>query len=149
METATPEDAWTRFAMSIFKLNGLIIRAGEGIAQPIGQSSARWQVLGRAFKPRTVADMARDIGHARQAVQRIADALAAEGLIAYTEHPTDRRTKLVALTPQGMEVLTAIYLRQVEWSQRLLTKLDPDRLVAVADALEGIGEIVETEVNQE
>jgi len=93
--------------------------------------------------------MARDIGHARQAVQRIADALAAEGLIAYTEHPTDRRTKLVALTPQGMEVLTAIYLRQVEWSQRLLTKLDADRLVAVADALEGIGEIVETEVNQE
>jgi len=135
--------------MSIFKLNGLIIRAGEGITQPTGQSSARWQVLGRALKPRTVADMARDIGHARQAVQRIADALAAEGLIVYTEHPTDRRTKLVALTPQGMEVLTAIYLRQVEWSQRLLTKLDADRLVAVADALEGIGEIVETEVNQD
>jgi DNA-binding MarR family transcriptional regulator len=149
MDTGVPEDAWTKFAMSIFGLNGLIIRAGEGIAQPLGQSSARWQVLGRAFTPRTVADMARDIGHARQAVQRIADALAAEGLIAYTEHPTDRRTKLVALTPQGMQVLTAIYHRQLEWSQRLLTKLDAGQLIAVAGALERIGEIVETEVNQE
>ena len=56
----SPEDAWTRFAMSVFKVNGLIIRAGEGITNPIGQSSARWQVLGRAYEPTTVAKMAQD-----------------------------------------------------------------------------------------
>src|SRR5271170_2441208 len=57
-----PEDAWTRFAMSVFKVNGIIIRAGEGITNPLGQSSARWQVLGRAYEPTTVAKMAQDIG---------------------------------------------------------------------------------------
>ena len=85
------EDAWTRFAMSVLKVNGLIIRAGEGITNPMGQSSARWQVLGRAHEPTTVAKMAQDIGHARQSVQRIADILAAEGLIAYENNPADRR----------------------------------------------------------
>src|SRR5580700_3592768 len=80
--------------MSVFKVNGLIIRAGEGITNPMGQSSARWQVLGRAYEPTTVAKMAQDIGHARQSVQRIADILAAEGLIAYEDNPADRRARL-------------------------------------------------------
>ena len=145
--TGKPDDAWSKFALTIFELNGLLMRAGEGITQSIGQSSARWQVLGRVFEPQTVAKMARDMGHARQGVQRVADVLVKEGLIVYKDHPTDRRTKLLELTPQGMEVLTAIYVRQVEWSQRIMTKLNPEHLSMVADAIEDIGQILETEVN--
>src|SRR4051794_40649940 len=104
-----PDDTWSKFALSIFNLNGLLIQAGEGITQPIGQSSARWQVLGRIMEPQTVAKIARDIGHARQSVQRVADVLANEGLIVYKNHPTDKRTKLLEMTPKGLEVLTAIY----------------------------------------
>src|SRR5204862_6638816 len=59
----------------------------------------------RAFQPQTVAQMAAGMGHARQSVQRVADVLQREGLIAYRPHPTDRRTKLVELTPQGHKVL--------------------------------------------
>ena len=145
--TGKPDDVWSKFALTIFELNGLLMRAGEGITQAIGQSSARWQVLGRVFEPQTVAKMARDMGHARQGVQRVADVLVKEGLIVYKDHPTDRRTKLLELTPQGMEVLTAIYVRQVEWSQRIMTKLNPEQVAMVADALEDIGQILETEVN--
>ena len=145
--TGKPDDAWSKFALTIFEINGLLMRAGDGITQSIGQSSARWQVLGRVFEPQTVAKMARDMGHARQGVQRVADVLVKEGLIVYTDHPTDRRTKLLELTPQGMEVLTAIYVRQVEWSQRIMTKLNPEQVAMVADALEDIGQILETEVN--
>ena len=145
--TGKPDDAWSKFALTIFEINGLLMRAGDGITQAIGQSSARWQVLGRVFEPQTVAKMARDMGHARQGVQRVADVLVKEGLIVYTDHPTDRRTKLLELTPQGMEVLTAIYVRQVEWSQRIMTKLNPEQVAMVADALEDIGQILQTEVN--
>ena len=142
------DDIWTKFALSIFKLNGLIILAGEGITEPIGQSSARWQVLGRlGLAPQTVATMARDIGYARQSVQRVADVLAKEGLVVYKDHPTDRRTKLLELTPQGMNVLTAIYLRQVEWSRRIMTKLNPEQLAEVTQALERLGQILEVEIN--
>jgi DNA-binding MarR family transcriptional regulator len=141
--TGEPDDVWTKFALSIFVLNGLLMRAGEGISQPIGQSSARWQVLGRAFKPQTVARMARDMGHARQGVQRVADVLAREGLIVYKDHPGDRRTKLLELTPQGLDVLTAIYTRQLEWSQHIMTKLNPQQLFEVAQKLEDIGQVLE------
>ncbi len=145
--TGKPDDAWSKFALTIFEINGLLMRAGDGITQSIGQSSARWQVLGRVFEPQTVAKMARDMGHARQGVQRVADVLVKEGLVVYKAHPTDRRTKLLELTPQGMEVLTAIYVRQMEWSQRIMTKLNPEQVAMVADALEDIGQILETEVN--
>ena len=90
--------------------------------------------------------MARDMGHARQSVQRVADALAKEGLIIYKDNPADQRAQLLELTPQGVEVLTAIYIRQQEWSQRIMTKLDPKQLAEVADAIEGIGRILEIDI---
>ena len=145
--TEKPDDVWSTFALSIFKLNGLLMRVGEDITQAIGQSSARWQVLGRAYEPQTVANMARDIGHTRQSVQRVADVLAREGLVVYKDNPADRRAQLLELTPQGLEVLTAIYVRQVEWSQRIMTKLNPEQLVEIADALEDIGQRLESDVN--
>jgi hypothetical protein len=49
LPAVNPEDAWTRFAISDSKFDGLIVRAGEGITNPLGQSSARWQVLRRTF----------------------------------------------------------------------------------------------------
>jgi DNA-binding MarR family transcriptional regulator len=142
----TPEDAWTRFAMSVFKVNGLIIRAGEGITNPIGQSSARWQVLGRAHQPTTVAKMAQDIGHARQSVQRIADILAAEGLVSYQDNPADRRARFVELTAVGANVLGKIYQRQVDWSLRIMQQLSPTQLVQIANGLEGIAQVLESSI---
>ena len=141
-----PNDPLSRFSLSIFYINGLLMRSGDLITRSIDQSSARWQVLGRVgSKPQTVAKIARDMGHARQSVQRVADVLVNEGLAIYKEHLTDRRTKLVELTPRGAEVLRAIYEKSAEWSRHIMTKLDPEQLVKIADALEDIGRILEQE----
>jgi DNA-binding MarR family transcriptional regulator len=140
----SPEETWTRFAMSVFKVNGFLIRAGEEITNPIGQSSARWQVLGRAYEPTTVAKIAQDIGHARQSVQRQADILAAEGLISYQDNPADRRARFLALTSDGAEVLSQIYQRQVEWSLRIMTELTPSQLARLANALEGVAQVLDS-----
>lgn len=121
-------DLWTAFALAVFEVNGLIIRAGEQISRPLGQSSARWQVLGRVHRPMTVSDVARDIGLARQSVQRTTDVLAAEGLVRFRAHPTDKRTQLVEVTGKGSKVLSEIYRRQVAWSDELLHRLDLDTL---------------------
>lgn len=142
----TPDDIWTQFALSIFNLNGWIVQAGDAISQAIGQSSARWQVLGSVYEPQTVAEIARRLGLARQSVQRVADVLEKEGLVFSMDYPTDRRTKLLSLTPQGFEVLSEIYARQVVWSQRVMTKLNSEQLVAVTAALQDIGHVLETEV---
>lgn len=145
-----PDDPLSTFSLSVFAINGLLMRSGERVTRPLGQSSARWQVLGRAgYRPQTVAQMAQDMGHARQSVQRIADALAKEGLVAYKDNPADKRARLVGLTSRGETVLAAIYARDQEWSRALLAKLDPEQLTAVANALDSIGRILEAHMNQE
>ena len=138
-----PSDAWTRFALAVFRANAAIVDVGNGIVEPIGQSSARWQVLGRVHEPQTVAALARAIGHARQSVQRVVDVLAGEGLVTFTDHPSDRRTKLVELTPAGADVMSRIYARQLQWSRALMPRLDEARLLRTTRALHAISETLE------
>jgi len=102
--------------------------------------------LGRAgYQPQTVAEMARDMGHARQSVQRIADVLAAEGLVTYVDNPKDKRSRLVALTPKGKSVLIKIYERNEEWAKQVIKKLTIEELTKAADVLEKIGATLEAE----
>ena len=58
MQQHEAPDLWSAFAMAVFAVNGLLIQAGESISRPLGQSSARWQVLGRVYRPQTVAAIA-------------------------------------------------------------------------------------------
>ena len=141
-----PDDPLSRFSLAIFRINGLLLRDGDRITRGIGQSSARWQVLGRAgYMPQTVAEMARDMGHARQSVQRVADELVKEGLAVYRAKPADKRTQLLELTEQGAEVLAAIYALNDARTAELMQKLDALMLVEAARLLDEIGEILEAD----
>jgi DNA-binding MarR family transcriptional regulator len=51
--------------------------------------------------PLTVPQVARMRPTSRQRMQRLADELAAEGLIRFIDNPKHRRSKLVQLTPKG------------------------------------------------
>jgi DNA-binding MarR family transcriptional regulator len=86
--------------------------------------------------------MAADMGHARQSVQRVADVLEREGLIAYRPLPTDRRTKLVELTALGREVLGEIYQRQVAWSDTITSLLNEATLRELTTSLDAVAEVV-------
>jgi len=139
-------DLLSQLSLSVFRLNGILMRNGDDMTKPIGQSSARWQVLGRAsYQPQTVAQMARNMGHARQSVQRVADALAREGLVAYQDNPSDKRTRLLELTPEGADVLATIYSRYEAWSRHIMTKLDARQLATLAVALNEVADIVEAD----
>ena len=147
--TGKPNDPLGRFALSIFWINGLRLRNGDSLTRSIGQSSARWQVLGRVgYQPQTVAQIARDMGHARQSVQRVADVLAKEGLVVYQENPANRRAPLLELTPHGADILRTISSLNEEWTRHIITKLNLEQLDAVADALEEIAHILETDEQQ-
>ena len=106
--------------LEVFRVNGDLLAAGDRITRDFGQTSARWQVLGAIRnRPQPVAGIARDMGLARQSVQRTADLLEAEGLVEYVENPAHRRAKLVRLTATGERTLGEISRRQVEWTNRL------------------------------
>ena len=66
-------DAFSRFAILVFRLSGALGAAGDALARPAGQTSARWQVLaGAESGSMTVADIARMLGLQRQSIQRVA-----------------------------------------------------------------------------
>ncbi|MDL9977766.1 MarR family winged helix-turn-helix transcriptional regulator [Microbacterium sp. ASV49] len=143
-----PEGLWD-LSLAVFRMNGLLSRHGERLTAPSGQSGARWQVLGRADDaPRTVARMARELGFARQSVQRVADALAADGLVAYVDNPSDRRARLVTITPEGSRVLADIVGRYGEWAGEIAKELDADDLRSAGAALERIADVLEKDLNE-
>lgn len=122
---------------------------GEKTTKPLGQSSARWQVLGRAeFPGQTVARMARDMGLARQSVQRVVNALRGDGLVKLEGIPGDRRTSRVALTRTGEEVLAAIYKRNSAWTRRISRRVSAEEFDKAIESLRRIGAILEEESHE-
>ncbi len=79
------------------------------MAAPVGQTSARWQVMGVVdHESLTVAAVARQMGLRRQSVQRTADLLVADGIAEYVDNPADKRARLLTLTATGRRSLRVI-----------------------------------------
>ena len=117
----SPEgDSFAELAISVLQLAGHLTAAGDALAKPVGQTSARWQVLAAAsHATMSVAQIARTLGLARQGVQRLADLIEADGLARYDDNPAHQRAKLLILTPKGWKVLEAIRARQAVWADAL------------------------------
>jgi DNA-binding MarR family transcriptional regulator len=138
--TRTPAgDALSELVVRVFQLNGLLTAAGDTLAKPTGQSTARWQVMAAAeFAPMTVAEISRALHLTRQSVQRIADILVAEGLATYEDNPRHRRAKLLVLTERGATILREIQAAQRVWADELgaaAGEADLRRAGAVLDRL--------------
>lgn len=137
MTTHTPEAAvLTDLILEIFRLNGRLLAAGDQLTKGDGLSSARWQVLGAIdAEALPVAQIARNMGLTRQAVQRLANVLASDGLVAFTENPNHRRAKLVGLTPRGRSVLDNTMSKQVDWSNQLSSGMSAGQIASVLSTL--------------
>jgi len=136
--TRTPAgDAFSRFAILVFRLSGALGAAGDTLARPAGQTSARWQVLaGAESGSMTVADIARMLGLQRQSIQRVADLLEGEGLVRYVENPRHRRAMLLTLTETGATALRAIQEAQRVWADTLGAKIGQGRLERATETLQ-------------
>ena len=131
-------DALTALVLEIFRLNGDLLAAGDGLVGDLGQTASRWQVLGAIRNSEdTVSGIARTMGLARQSVQRTADILVAEGIVEFVDNPAHRRAKLVRLTDAGRDLLAQIAPRQAAWVDGLAkaTGGDADRIEDALDLL--------------
>src|ERR1700724_3214567 len=87
-------DALTNLILDLFRLNSLLLPAGDRLVARLGLTSARWQILGAIVegeRPQPVAWLARDLGANRQNVQRIINDLHKEELVAFEANPHHRR----------------------------------------------------------
>lgn len=122
--------------VQVMQLNGLLTAAGDALAAPAGQTSARWQVLAAVEDaPLSVAQIARAMNLTRQSVQRVADLLAQEGLTAYQDNPAHARAKLLRLTPKGLKALRTIQAGQKVWANALASGMDEAQLRAASTVL--------------
>ncbi|MCP3144911.1 MarR family winged helix-turn-helix transcriptional regulator [Pyxidicoccus xibeiensis] len=130
---------FTELVLEVFRVNGLVLEAGDRLTEPVGLSSARWQILGVVdHEPAPVANVARLMGLTRQSVQQTADALERDGFVEYVENPHHRRAKLIAMTEKGREALRKVEARHATWANRTGAAIDSRALQA---ALEGLREV--------
>jgi len=111
-------DALTSLVLDVFRLNNLLLTAGDRLVARLGLTSARWQILGAvvdAEHAHPVASLARNLGASRQNVQRIVNDLQREGLVTFEPNPHHRRAQLVVLTDKGRHAYDAAIRLQVPW----------------------------------
>jgi DNA-binding MarR family transcriptional regulator len=108
------QDRVTELVLEIFRVHGEVIALGDGLVSDLQLTSARWQVMGAialAEKPLPIAQIARNMGLTRQAVQRVANELEAEGFVRFAPNPDHQRAKLVLLTTKGQAAYAAAMKR--------------------------------------
>lgn len=104
----------TDLVLEIFRTHGEILAMGDDLVADLGLTSARWQVMGAiaiADKPLPIAQIARNMGLTRQAVQRVANEIEAEGFVRFAPNPDHQRAKLVLLTTKGQAAYAAAMKR--------------------------------------
>ncbi|AKF02954.1 MarR family winged helix-turn-helix transcriptional regulator [Sandaracinus amylolyticus] len=136
--------ALSGLAVEVFRLNGLLLEAGDRLTAPAGLTSARWQVLGVVeHEPASVADVARAMGLRRQTVQQTADALAREGLVRWKDNPGHARAKLMVVTAKGARALARVHQAHARWANALGRALGTTELEEAARMLRCIAEHLE------
>lgn len=142
-EKTTAQEALADLIKAILRMSAHAHRVGSSRIEDLGLTNARWLMLeeiSAALLPLTVSETARRLGLSRQAVQRLADEMAAEGLLRFVENPPDRRAKVVVLTEPGQEVRLKASDRVLELNTAVAEGLSPQELRAAATLIETVTE---------
>lgn len=139
----TKSDKLTAVALSVFRLNGLLIEWGNTFAGPHGLTSARWQVLGAiSMVPDApnIPQIADAMGITRQAVLKQINVLTDEGLVLSLPNPAHKRSPLYALTSRGEAAYQAVveqWQRHVRDIAGDFSSTDLDAALRVLSAMSG------------
>lgn len=124
--------ALTDLALMVFRLNGTLLHWGDALVEPLGLTSARWQMLGAialAGTPLTAPQIGDAMGVTRQGAQKQLNLLLDLGLVAAGQNPAHQRSPLYTLTARGRR----LYERAIALWFSQITALADD--IPTADAL--------------
>ncbi len=142
LESLPPADSlMSRLAQIVLKLNGLLLEEGARTTENTGLTAQRLRVLGtlmRAGGQQTVPQLAREMGLARQSVQRLADIMVADGVLEYRANPAHATSRLLALTQEGQETYAALAGRMRESTDSMAAGLRAEALAQALEILESL-----------
>jgi DNA-binding MarR family transcriptional regulator len=151
-ERRTPAgEAATEAILATFSANGLLLGAGDVLAQGEGLTSARWQVLGAvalAERPSTVPQIARRMGLTRQSVHATVGRLVSAGLAQLVPNADHQRSQLVRLTDLGLAKYRALDELQAAWVNRLARGMRRSDIQTTARVLEELSARLEADLEQ-
>ncbi len=90
--------------------------------------------------PLTVSEIARMRPTSRQRMQRLANELAAEGLVEFIDNPKHRRSKLVRLTPKGDARYRRLSIRLLEIASTMGAGLSEQDIRRAGEIVRQIGD---------
>lgn len=132
----------------IFRLNERLIVIGDATVKDVGLTSARWLVLGAvalAAAPIPVAQIARNMGLTRQAVQRLTNEMSAAGLVELRDNPRHRRARVVVLTAEGRAAYEEALERwRAEWTAPMEEILSDSEIQETVRRLRRLRGLVQT-----
>lgn len=134
----------SRIAYALFRAHGLLLAIGDRVTEPVGLTSARWQVMGQIVVSGgglPAAQIARNLELTRQSVQRVLDDLARLGMVDWADNPNHRRAKLAVLTDAGLAAFDAAAMRWQPMADAIVSGLgttDADQLDALLARLSHI-----------
>lgn len=121
-------EAVTALTLAVFRLNGVLLHWGDRLVEPLGLTSARWQVLGAialADTPLTAPQVGEAMGVSRQGAQKQLNLLLEQGLVEARPNPAHQRSPLYVLTQQGSKLYRqadALWIaRAAEFAARIPT----------------------------
>jgi DNA-binding MarR family transcriptional regulator len=127
---------FTDILAEVFRLRALLLESAEQLTAPVGLTSARWQILGAVEDvPATAAQVARNLGLTRQAVQETADALERDGLLTFRDNPDHKRARLLIPTPAARKALDYLKPRQTQFASLMGGRHSLDALHTTLDVL--------------
>lgn len=135
----------TKLVLKLFEVYGVLMSHGEKITSPMGETSARWKVLGAASTELlTVSQIARRMGLSRQAVLKTVNSLKGSGLVEPVENIDNIRSPKIQLTKSGQKTLCNINQVQIEWINQVSTSLKLSSIQATISELEAFQEALES-----
>lgn len=135
----------------IYELAGRLRAAGDAIAATVGQTQARWQVLSAASSepPLSVPQIARRLGLSRQAIQRVADLLAEDGLATYADNPDHKASPHLILTKAGHDALNRLTRQARAGHEALASRLAATDLPGLRRDLRALLDAIKTSTRGE
>ena len=133
----------------VIRLHGRLATVHGDRGETEGLTGAQALVLTaviNAGRPPTVPQIGRSLGHARQSVQRIANALIAQGLLTSTENPDHKRAPLLLPTEAGRAIHSRLHDRAQGWIARVTEGIAPDDLAAATKTLRTLRERLEADL---
>ena len=124
---------------------GIAAAATDLVVSDSPLSPARFlllRVIASTPTARTVPTLARHLAVSRQAVQRLADGLAKDGIVALRLNPHHLKAPLVVMTPKGRQLFDVCESRYQDWLASLAGTFSDDEVDAATRLLQRLQERV-------